>query len=247
MTGPLFKWFGSKWLSSSRLPVPHSETIFEPFAGGAGYSLRYCRRNVFLTEKDPHIALLWRWLIREAKPSDILDIPIGTPKGTDIHSLGLDWGQELLLKSWQRTNNVGNCWTISPWGNLPGQWTANTRARIADEIMEIKHWKFLGGDGFGLLTSVREPATCLVDPPYERNYSYKQPPINYAYLAKLCRELPGQVIACEAADPKTGAEPTWLPFSHFGDRVTSRRKVGEHHHSRELIWHNINHSVPEER
>jgi hypothetical protein len=37
MTGPLFKWFGSKWLSSS-LSVPHYETIFEPFAGGAGYS-----------------------------------------------------------------------------------------------------------------------------------------------------------------------------------------------------------------
>src|SRR6478736_7033269 len=121
---PLFKWFGSKWQSAKRYPVPKHDIIVEPFAGGAGYSLNYCDRRVVLWEEDPNLVKLWKWLINSATDQDIMAIPIGVDPGTDIRELGLGAGQELLLKHWQRTNNVGDCWTISPWGNLPGQWTA---------------------------------------------------------------------------------------------------------------------------
>jgi site-specific DNA-adenine methylase len=238
VTGPLFKWFGSKWLSSKTLPAPKYDTIIEPFAGGAGYSLRHCERIVILAETDPHISALWPWLINEATEHDVREIPLNLPEGTDIRTLGLSSGQALLLKSWQRTNNVGSCWTISPWGNKPGQWTANTRARVAEEIDAVKHWSFLNVNGCELLHRIStDPATWFIDPPYQFNYQYRNTtPIDYNALASRVRKLDGQVIVCEALCQKTDARPTWLPFVDFGSRITSRRKTENHHHSRELIY-----------
>ena len=235
MTGPLFKWFGSKWLSSKTLPAPCHETIIEPFAGGAGYSLRHATRAVVLCETDPNLRALWRWLIHAATESAIRDIPLDVPEGTDIRWLGLSEGQALLLKTWQRTNNVGDCWTISPWGNKPGQWTANTRARVASEFGEIAHWSISRLSGLDML-SVKREATWFVDPPYQHNYQYRNKPVDYARLSALVQENIGQRIVCEALCAKTNARPTWLPFADFGSRVTSRRKAENNHHSSELLW-----------
>lgn len=241
ITGPLFKWFGSKWLSSKTLPAPRFNSIVEPFAGGAGYSLRHFKCEVTICESDPHLRLLWPWLIEEAREKDIREIPLDVPEGTDIRTLGLSQGQQLLLKTWQRTNNVGNCWTISPWGNKPGQWTANTRARVAEEVSAIKHWKFARGDWEDAYAILRSPGlserTWFIDPPYEFNYQYRQTPLpNYAELGRLAAALPGHTIVCEAVCTKTGKIPTWLPFRRFGERITSRRKATNNHHSKELIW-----------
>ena len=233
--GPLFKWFGSKWLSAKKYPAPIHASIFEPYGGGAGYSLNYAEKQVVICEIDVHLSKLWPWLIYEAKESDIRDIPINLEVGTDIRNLGLSEGQSLLLKSWQRTNNVGDCWTISPWGNKPGQWTANTRARVAEEVCAIKHWQF-SHDAFSLMRS-RKEGTWFVDPMYEYNYQYKCAPINYGELSALVEDLRGQVIVCEAVCSKTGKVPNWLPFAPFAKTITSRRKKNENHHSSELIWY----------
>jgi hypothetical protein len=236
VTGPLFKWFGSKWLSSKKLPAPLHGLIVEPFAGGAGYALRHWEKKVTLCEADPHISKLWQWLIAVAKEADIRDIPINVSEGTDIRTLGLSDGQQLLLKSWQRTNNVGSCWTISPWGNKPGQWTANTRARVASEFGAVSHWRFGGSDGVSYLRGNGFEATWFIDPPYQYNYGYRMASPDYEELSQLCSVLLGQVIVCEAACAKTGKLPTWLPFRSFGSRITSRRKKENHHHSSELLW-----------
>lgn len=234
-TGPLFKWFGSKWLSSKTLPPPQYDCIVEPFAGGAGYSLRYAHKDVFICESDPHVFALWQWLIGEATETSIREIPVHVTEGTDIRTLGLSYGQQLLLKTWQRTNNVGNCWTISPWGNKPGQWTENTRARVASEFAAVRHWQ-VHNDGMIVLRQSDALATWFIDPPYQYNYQYKQASIDYAELATLIQAKRGQKIVCEAVCPKTGAVPAWLPFRHFGERITSRRKAENNHHSKELLW-----------
>jgi hypothetical protein len=234
VTGPLFKWFGSKWLSSRLLPAPEHCQVFEPFAGSAGYSLRHHDRKVTICERDPHLFNLWTWLIEGATETAIREIPLGLKEGTDIRQVGLSDGQSLLLKTWQRTNNVGDCWTISPWGNKPGQWTANTRARVSEEFLAVKHWR-VERDGFDAITR-GDSGTWLIDPPYQFNYQYRGSPLDYVRLAALVQSLSGQVIVCEAACQKTGALPTWLPFEFFGSRITSRRKVGNNHHSKELIW-----------
>lgn len=232
--GPLFKHFGSKWSGARHYPAPlPGLPIFEPYAGGAGYALRYAHHPVTIWEDDANIRALWWWLINEAVTQAVLDIPVGLPAGTDILSLDLTPGQMFLLKHWQRTNNTGDCWTVSPWGDKPGQWTANTRARVAEQIHAVKHWRLapIGWDVVG---------TYFVDPPYQYNYRYRFPAdsFDYAALAARVRGVPGgsRVICCEAACSKTGTAPDYLPFVMSHRQVTSRRKASQSHHSAELLW-----------
>jgi hypothetical protein len=232
---PLFKWFGSKWQSAKHYPAPRHDIIVEPFAGGAGYSLNYCDRQVVLWEEDPNLLKLWKWLIDSATDSDIMSIPVGLAPGTDIRELGLSHGQELLLKHWQRTNNVGDCWTISPWGSSPGQWTINTRARVADQVYAIKHWELWQPTDL-----IDVPATWFIDPPYIYNYRYRSglPQMDYAALQSFVDTIAHSslVIACEAARKSDGLIPDYLPFKPSHSSVTSRRKSTQSHHSSEVIY-----------
>jgi len=54
-----FYFYGGKWLAAPRYPAPRYDTIIEPFAGSAGYSLRYPDKRVVLVERDPKIAATW--------------------------------------------------------------------------------------------------------------------------------------------------------------------------------------------
>lgn len=78
---PLFKWFGSKWQSAPKYPPPKFDRIEEPFAGGAGYSLRYPDRQVTICETNPNLRILWPWLIDVATEAMIREIPIDLPIG----------------------------------------------------------------------------------------------------------------------------------------------------------------------
>lgn len=231
MIHPLFKWFGTKWGASKHYPPPDGRPIFEPFAGSAGYSLRHDEGRVTIWESNPLLLDLWRWIISQSTEDLVREIPLDLPFGTDIRTLGLTHGQELLLKHWQRTNNYGNCWTISPWGNKPGQWTANTRARVSEEIQAVKHWKLTPPSFF-------EMGLHFIDPPYQYNYQYGVVNFDYAELKMLVNHIPqgSRIIACEAVCPKTGRVPDYFPFVPSHSQVTSRRKKEENHHSKELIW-----------
>ena len=232
---PLFKQFGSKWSSAKHLPSPKYVVICEPYAGGAGYSLNHVEHDVVLAETDKNIHALWLFLL-SCTETEVRDLPINLPDGMDIRSLGLSTGGALLIKHWQRTNNFGDCWTTSPWGNKPGQWTANTRARVAEQSQAIKHWKVVDCAGSLFREKADDACTWHIDPPYQYNYQYKQPPIDYQQLSATIRSLHGQVMVCEAREPKTGTAPSWLPFRDHVSSVTSRRKPTESHHSRELIY-----------
>lgn len=229
---PLFKNFGSSWASAKHYPKPiDGLPINEPFSGGAGYSLNYHWFPVNLFEINVHVAGLWQWIINDATTQDVLDIPLNVPEGTDIRTLGLSPGQQLMLKQWGRTNNHGNCWTISSWHHKPGQWTSNTRARVAEQIHAVKHWKFQPIDW-------TQQGTYLVDPPYKYNYQYGIKDFDYTKLVDNVNQIPqgSLVIACEAVCPKTGAIPDYLPFQPSHSQVTSRRKASNNHHSKELVY-----------
>jgi hypothetical protein len=238
MKGPLFKWFGSKWMASKHYPKPQCDLIVEPFAGSAGYASRHANRPVIICENNPLLIELWEWIIGAATTDNVLDIPLDLPEGTDIQSIGLTRGQQLLLKHWQRTNNYGNCWTTSPWGSKPGQWTRSTRERVSREIHEVKHWKFIRSSEFDPMAV--PVGTWLIDPPYEYNYKYGQPNFDSQSVVKMIEHIHpnSQIIACEARCPKTGSAPSYLPFVDFKDCVTSRRSAaaGNHTHSREMLW-----------
>ena len=230
----MFKWFGSKWQASAYHDAPMFDTVLEPFAGGAGYALRHSHLQVVLAEKNSMVRALWTWLIG-VHEDEVLSIPVGMDEGADIREMGLSEGQALLVKHWQRTNNVGDCWTISPWGNKPGQWTETSRQRVADQVKHIRHWKVVE-DGEELMGSgVR--GTWFVDPIYQFNYDYRMKERHdYSKLAGLVKGLKGQVIVCEARCPKTDKAPDYLPFVDFRKTVTSRRSAGDHTHSSELIY-----------
>ena len=233
---PLFKWFGSKWQSAKHYPKPEHDTIIEPFAGSAGFSLNYSDRRVVLWEADPYLLQLWDWLISRAAadPSLVREIPVGVPVGHDIRTLGLSQGQALLLKHWQRTNNCGDCWKVSPWGHLPGQWTSNTRARVADEVGGVAHWE-IGAP----IDWVDRPAHWFLDPPYVYNYRYAVGKnFDYAAMCSMVETISSKstVVVCEAVRKSDGLIPSYLPFKLSHRSVTSRRKITQSHHSSEVIW-----------
>src|SRR5580765_4357242 len=72
---PFWRYYGSKWRAAPRYPAPTHATIIEPFAGAAGYALRYPDRNVILVEKYACIAGIWRWLIGASR-ADVLAVPV---------------------------------------------------------------------------------------------------------------------------------------------------------------------------
>lgn len=71
----MFSYYGSKSKIVHLYPPPMFPTIVEPFAGSARYALRYADRKVILNDLDPTIAGIWRYLIHEATPERIAQLP----------------------------------------------------------------------------------------------------------------------------------------------------------------------------
>ena len=76
MLYPFFSYFGSKCsLARQWYPAPRYRTIVEPFAGSAGYSLRWHTADVMLYEQNPKIAGIWSYLIRSRR-EELLALPL---------------------------------------------------------------------------------------------------------------------------------------------------------------------------
>ena len=69
MMRPFFTYYGGKYRAAPLYPSPTHANLVEPFAGSAGYALRYYDRQVLLVDADPVIAGLWRYLISATRPS----------------------------------------------------------------------------------------------------------------------------------------------------------------------------------
>jgi site-specific DNA-adenine methylase len=216
---PFFKFFGSKWRTCSILPEPLYETIIEPFAGSAAYSLHHAEKNVILYEENECIYNLWSFLINEATEKDILSVPFSSEVihlTNNIQDLDLSDGQKLFMKYWQYTNNTSNSWKISTWiGHGGGGLSKTIRERCANQLQYIKHWKLGGRDG--MQAFIQNDATYFVDPPYQFLYAkeYHTKPIDYDKLSKSILNVQGQVICCEAINPTTLQAPTYLPFTTY--------------------------------
>lgn len=213
---PFFRFYGAKWRVAPKYPKPQYNTIIEPFAGAAGYSVRYADHNVILADKDPIICGVWNYLIH-ASEDDILSLP------------DLVVGDD--LKDCQSVDDLPVCqeakWLIGFWINngsatphkRPSKWMRQyhaedsklfwgprARRRIASQLRYIRHWKVVNGD-YCSLENYR--ATWFIDPPYVtagKIYKFGSKKLDYDKLAKWCVSRSGQVIVCE----NVGA--TWLPF-----------------------------------
>lgn len=234
---PFWRYYGAKWRIAPHYPAPRHRTIIEPFAGAAGYSLRYPDRDVILVEKYHVIAEIWRWLIGatlgevRAIPcvDAIADLPAWVPDGAR-------WlvGFNLAAGAWAPRNTASPLIRRERAGsehrpNSPNHasgWSPAMRERVAAQVSAIKHWRVIEGD---YSAAPHAEATWLVDPPYQgragSHYVHGSKKIDYAALARWCRMRRGQAIVCEAA----GAD--WLPFVPFGG---TRGIAGAP--SREAIW-----------
>ena len=234
---PFFTFYGGKWRAAPHYPAPVFDTIIEPFAGSAGYSMRYPDRNVVLVERDPLIAMTWRYLLR-VTPTEILVLPDIAP-GQTVADIGVCEEAQLLIGWWcnkgsatpkrspgmnMRRSLAG----LTKGGNPPtGWWGPAIRERIASQVEAIRHWTIIEGD-YEQAPAVE--ATWFVDPPYQgagKHYRFSE--IDYGRLAQWCSGWPGQVLVCE----NVGA--SWLPFRPWRDIKASEAKHGGKV-SREALW-----------
>jgi hypothetical protein len=226
---PFWRYYGGKWRAAPRYPEPLLNTIVEPFAGAAGYSLRYPERRVILVEKYHVVAEIWRFLIG-AREREILDIPIvlSTNDLPDTITQGARWlvGFHMNAAAVQpcRTTSAGIL-KLRTTTDPNGGWTEATRARVARQVSRIRHWQIIEGDYTGAPDIL---ATWFVDPPYNNKAGsyYVESDLDYAALASWCVARSGQRIVCE----NEGA--TWLPFRPF---ATLKAGVNGHG-SKEVIW-----------
>lgn len=232
---PFWRYYGGKWLHALRYPAPRHRTIVEPFAGSAGYALRYARHKVILVEKYAAIAEIWRYLIA-VSPAEILALPIVThvdeiPANTPVAARHLI--RQLFAAGVARPQNKLSAGFIRQQEQHP-TWSRGfdeiMRARIARQVEMIRHWTIIEGD-YTLAPDIE--ATWFIDPPYNNTAGMKYPwgpkKLDYPLLATWCRARAGQVIVCE----NEGAD--WLPFRPFG---RFRRGINNTEGSAEAIWLN---------
>ena len=210
-------------------PKPEHSTIVEPFAGGAGYALRYPDRNVILVERDPVVYGVWDYLIHTS-PEEIRALP-DVGKDETLDDLHVCQEARWLIGFWLgNSSRPSNKMTSRAlygiergWANF---WCPKLRERIASQTSRIRHWKVFNHSYADI--QVSRAATWFVDPPYQVKgvtYAFGSKKINFEHLAGWCRDRKGQVIVCE----NVGAE--WLPFRHLADTHNTQNKF-----SAEAIW-----------
>ena len=229
---PFFCYYGGKWRTAKWYANPLYPNIIEPFAGAAGYSLRYPDHQVTLYDTDPAIFGIWDYLIK-ITPHEIRQLPINV---TNVHDLSIPQEAKWLIGFWLNKGTSSPQAKPSAWmrgGTRPNSyWGEIIRERIANQVDRIKHWKVINQS---YETANNIPATWFIDPPYQgpcgKHYVCKFE--HYDLLSKWCQQRQGQTIVCEQA----GA--TWLPFQHFRTIRTNPSKRGKSK-SHEVMWTNLN-------
>jgi site-specific DNA-adenine methylase len=241
---PFFKHFGGKWRLSGKVPPPEHDTIIEPFAGGAGYSVRYgAGKRVILIDADADTVSIWRWLIA-ASEADVLALPVDeVAVKVEIRGLGLDHEPVLLIQRWLTPSGSRSTWSRPPSGVYdpgsrvgPGSlWTDTTKRRIASQLHQIRDWQVIHGD---YRDAPDIAATWHIDPPYIDNKTghseYGTPMLDYQELGAWCKTRRGQVMVHE----QHGAE--WLQFETLNAKAqtSGQKKNGKAKRAHEVWWRN---------
>jgi hypothetical protein len=228
---PFFTLYGGKWRAAPHYPKPHHIPLIEPFAGSAGYAVRWHGHHVILVEKDPAIAATWRYLLA-VSPEEVRGLPDVKDDQT-VDDLPVAAEARLLIGWWLNKGTTRPCRKPSAWMRSRvrprSYWCQEIRDRIASQLDDIRHWQLIEGDYTAAPDIV---ATWFIDPPYQKagkHYRCGSRELDYGELADWCRSRRGQVIVCETA----GAD--WLPFEPFRDIKASPAKHGGKV-SREVVW-----------
>lgn len=220
---PFFTYFGGKYRAAPRYPKPAHDTIIEPFAGSAGYSVRNANHKVRLYDIDPVICSVWDYLIH-VNPSEVLRLPLVFEH---VDTLNLSQEARWLIGFWlnkgcSRPRKSPSAW-MRNGRSRNNMWGEVVRQRIASQVDTIRHWTVANRSYEQVDDSL---ATWFIDPPYQgkcgRNYRYST--VDFTHLSQWSQTRMGQVIVCE----QVGAD--WLPFQPLGSIK------GNYQHSEEAIW-----------
>lgn len=229
--GPAISYYGSKWQAAWRYPAPEYDTIVEPFAGGAGYALRWWDRDVRLFDVDEAVVGAWDFLIRSSE-SDILELPLWSDDYGDIKDVPVCQEARWLVAFWFGYANTYPLRRPSQYmrsGDSPEKcWGARRRAKLAQLAARISHWSVELRSWEELDTRSLE-ASWFVDPPYQdKGRHYRHSEVDFDHLARWCRSLKGQVMVCEQLPA------AWLPFQNLAV-INGANTAGG---SSEVLWTN---------
>lgn len=233
MLKTFINYYGGKWRAAPRYPKPQFNTIIEPFAGGAGYSLRYADRDVILYEKDSDLVAMWQWLI-QAEPDDVLALPL-IGEFNHLDEVDAPHGAKVLIGFCLNAGAAGPRKTPCSWARGDASpanfWGIARRSRVAEQVRSVKHWRCEQVECFTEIPDVE--ATWFVDPPYQsmgKYYRHSSAQIDFNALGDWCRSRSGQVIACE----NEGAD--WLDWNGSLQikGCSGRHRTGK---SNEVYWH----------
>lgn len=195
----MFYYYGRKKQIGKYYPSPNYETIIEPFAGSAAYSLREnnWKNRVILIEKDKKVADIWQWLIDEATVETISSLPdlkVGEKSSEFLHIIHAASKMAFKYKTIKVTPVLARNWEIS-------------KRVMATNLFKVKHWEIINSD---YTTAPLIEATWFIDPPYKdapgMGYAHSSAHLDYLKLAEWTNCLKGEIIACE------GKFGDYLPF-----------------------------------
>ena len=223
----MFSYYGSKSKVVKYYPEPMYDTIIEPFAGSARYSLHgdNWKRNVILVDKHDVIVAIWRYL-KGASQDRISSLPDVLP-GQNIDSInGLTKEERYLIGFSINGGSSSPKKTASPIGNFGSGWV-NARNYAEQVSQNVKHWRIIQGDYKCL---ANQEATWFIDPPYQYGgeyYKHSSKRIDYNELREWCLSRKGQVIVCE------NTKATWMDFTPL------KSMHGSKHTTTEAMWTNM--------
>lgn len=195
----MFYYYGRKKQIAKHYPAPNFDTIIEPFAGAASYSLfkDNWKKRVILFEKDPKVAEIWNWFIKRATVEEIKKLPdlkVGEKSSEFLHIIHAATKMAFHFKTIKVTPVLERNWEIS-------------RRVFAENLYKVKHWEIFCDD-YSAAPNIK--ATWFIDPPYKDSpglgYKFSSKLINYSSLADWALKRKGEIIFCE------GEFGDYLPF-----------------------------------
>lgn len=223
----MFYYYGRKKQISKHYPSPNFDLIVEPFAGAAAYSFHsdHWKKEVVLIEKDKRVADIWDWLINEASPQEIRNLPdlkVGEKSSEFLHIIHAATKQAFKYKTIKVTPVLARNWEIS-------------KRVMAENLDKVAHWKIICGD-YSLAPDIE--ATWFIDPPYKNEpgmgYHYSSALIDYEELAEWAKNRKGEVIFCE------GLYGDYLPFKPLLNLKGVAGKT-----SKEVMFYKSEHELPQ--
>lgn len=222
----MFYYYGRKDRIFKHYPTPKCDTIIEPFAGSAAYSMHYHKKNVILIEKDIRIANLWSYLIN-VPSTEILSLPI-LSVGESLNDPKFNYltdVQKVLIGFFL---NPGSAQPKKSPGKFCG-WNVKNRLRLSEDVNKVKHWQVICGDYKEI---ENQTATWFIDPPYQGNggqyYKHGNKGFDYDELRDWAISRDGQVIVCE------NSQATWMNFKPLVNIQ------GQKHKTTEVIYYQEN-------